>query len=141
MSLMLHHSKNLFPWSDLDRFFGSPRSEVNSTTTWSPAVDIRETNEEIILTADLPDVSEESLDVRIDEDLLTLKAERQLEKEPKESNFLHRERAYGAFHRSFELPKSIDPDKINAKYDRGVLRIALPKRPDEQKTSRRIDVH
>ena len=141
MSLMLCHSKRLFPRGNFDHLFGLPDHEVSGVTAWSPAVDVRETDAEIIVTADLPDIAEESLDVRVDEKLLTLKAERQLEKETQDGDFLYQERAYGAFHRSFELPKSIDADKINAKYDRGVLQIVLPKQPDKQKVSRRIDVH
>ena len=141
MSLILRHSKRLFPRGNFDCLFELPQHEVSGVIAWSPAGDVQETDAEVVVTADLPDVTEESLDVRVDEKVLTLKAERQLEKENQDGGFLHQERAYGAFHRSFELPKSIDTDKINARYDRGVLRIVLPKQPDKQKVSRRIDVH
>ena len=144
MSLIRYNSKGLVPWRDFDRvfdrFFTAPWPETNSVATWSPAVDIEETDKEIILTADLPDVAEKDLDVKVEEDVLTLKAERKFEKESKEKNFHRLERAYGSFHRSFGLPEGVDVDKIKAKYDKGVLRVTLPKRPEKQKKMRQISV-
>ena len=91
MSLILHNPKGLMPWRDFDRifdrFFAAPWPETNGVTAWSPAVDIEETDKEIILTADLPDVDEKDLDVRVEDDVLTLKAERKFEKESKKENF------------------------------------------------------
>ena len=144
MSLIQYNPKGLMPWRDFDRIFdrcfAAPWPETNAVTAWSPAVDIEETDKEIILTADLPDVDEKDLDVKVEDDVLTLKAERKFEKESKTENFHRRERAYGSFQRSFGLPEGVNVDKIGAKYDKGVLRVTLPKAPEKQKKMRRIEV-
>ena len=144
MSLIRHNPMGLMPWRDFDRIFDrflkAPWPESNGVTTWSPAVDIEETDKEIILTADLPDVDEKDLDVKVEDDVLTFKAERKFEKESNKENFHRLERAYGSFQRSFGLPEGVDVAKIAAKYDKGVLRVTLPKAPEKQKKTRRIDV-
>ena len=144
MSLIQYIPKGLMPWRDFDRifdrFFAAPWPETNAVTAWSPAVDIEETDKEIILTADLPDVDEKDLAVKVEDDVLTLKAERKFEKESKKENFHRRERAYGSFQRSFGLPEGVNVDKIGAKYNKGVLRVTLPKAPEKQKKMRRIEV-
>ena len=144
MSLIRYNPNDLAPWRDFDRlfdhFFSAPWRDSNGAAAWSPAVDIEETDTEIILSADLPDVAEKTLDVKVEDDVLTLKAEREFEEESKGKNFRRRERAYGSFHRSFGVPESVDVDKIKAKYDKGVLRVTLPKRPEKQSKSRRISV-
>jgi len=77
-------------------------------TTWSPAVDIYETENELVLTAELPGVNEKDVEIKVEDNTLSIKGERKLEKETKEENYHRIERAYGSFYRSFTLPNYID---------------------------------
>ncbi len=112
--------------------FGSIFSE---TGTWAPAIDVYETNDSVVIEAELPGVDPKDVDVSVDEDTLTIKGERKLEKEIKEENYLRVERAYGKFQRSMRLPAEVDVDKIKASYENGVLKINVPKvEPRKPKT-------
>src|SRR5712691_11969344 len=82
--------------------------EDSALTTWSPAVDIYETENELVVKADLPDVSEKDIDVRVENNLLTIRGERKFEKSVSEDNYLRVERSYGAFSRSFSLPNTVN---------------------------------
>ena len=104
-------------------------------------MDIEESEKEITLKADLPDVDEKDLSIEVEDDVLTLQAERKFDKETKKENFHRIERAYGSFHRRFALPDSVDVDKIKAAYDKGVLKVTLPKLPEKQPKVRQIRVH
>lgn len=139
------------PWKDLsflqDRInrmfweaFPEPRGEGDEVSigTWYPAVDIHETDEAIVLQAELPGLKKENIDIEIKENILTLKGERTGSKEIKEQNYYRQERRWGKFSRSFTLPAVIDPDKVIASYKAGVLEIKIPK-PDEQKPTQ-IDI-
>jgi len=110
----------------------SPRFEDSDLikSTWSPAVDIYETENELVLTAELPGVEEKDVEIKIEDNTLALKGERKFEKETKEENYHRIERAYGSFFRSFSLPNYIDQDKIAAEYENGLLRIHMPKRAE-----------
>ena len=145
MNLIRYNLRGLTPRFPFDRwfddFFTAPETEPNETRTWSPAVDIEESDKEITLKADLPDVDEKALSVKVEDDVLTLEAERKFEKETKKENFHRIERAYGSFHRRFALPESVDVDKIKAAYDKGVLKVTLPKVPEKQPKVREISVH
>ncbi len=145
MNLIRYNPRGLTPRFPFDRwfddFFTHPEAEPNGTQTWSPAVDIEESEKEITLKADLPDVDEKALSVKVEDDVLTLEAERKLEKETKKENFHRLERAYGSFHRRFALPESVDVDKIKAAYDKGVLKVTLPKVPEKQPKVRQISVN
>ena len=145
MNLIRYNPRGLTPRFPFDRcfddFFAAPATEPNETRTWSPAVDIEESEKEITLKADLPDVDEKALSVKVEDDVLTLEAERKFEKETKKENFHRIERAYGSFHRRFALPESVDVDKIKAAYDKGVLKVTLPKLPEKQPKVREIKVH
>jgi HSP20 family protein len=101
--------------------------EPMGMTTWSPAVDIYETENTIVVKAELPGLTKEEIDVQIHDGILTLKGERKFEKEVKEENYHRIERAYGGFQRSFSLPTSIEEDKIKAAFKDGVLEVILPK--------------
>jgi HSP20 family protein len=100
--------------------------------SWSPAVDIYEQNGNIVLKAELPGVEPKDVDVRVENNVLTLRGERKLDNEVKRENYHRIERAYGSFSRSFTLPSVVDTEKIKAEYRDGVLRMTLPKR-DEAK--------
>ncbi|HEY4707416.1 MAG: molecular chaperone [Deltaproteobacteria bacterium GWA2_55_10] len=94
---------------------------------WYPPVDIYETEESIVLKAELPGVSPESVSVEASENTLMLKGERKLEKSFKEENYHRMERFYGSFHRSFTLPYAVDRNGIKASFKDGVLKITVPK--------------
>lgn len=100
--------------------------------SWSPAVDIYEQNGSIVLNAELPGVDSKDVDVRVENNVLTLRGERRLEGEVKRESYHRIERVYGSFSRSFTLPSVVDADKIKAEFKDGVLRMVLPKR-DEAK--------
>ena len=97
-------------------------------STWSPAVDIYETEHEIVLKAELPGIEDDNIAVKLEDNTLTLKGERQFEKETKEENYHRIERSYGSFYRSFKIPHYVDQEKIKAEHEHGVLKISLPKK-------------
>ncbi len=123
-------------------FEGSlPRwSDQSALTTWAPAVDIYETENELVLKADLPDVNENDLDIRIESNILTIKGERKFEEKAKEDNYLRVERTYGSFSRSFSLPSTVDNGSIKADYKNGVLTVELPKRAESKPRQVKINV-
>ncbi|MHB8053881.1 MAG: Hsp20/alpha crystallin family protein [Candidatus Aminicenantales bacterium] len=100
------------------------------TSNWAPAVDIYETANELVLTAEVPGIEEKDIEIKVEDNTLTLKGERKFEKETKEENFHRIERSYGSFFRAFSLPNSVDPDRIQAEHDNGVLRVIMPKRQE-----------
>jgi len=107
-------------------------------STWVPAVDIYEKDNELVLTAEVPGVKEDDIEIKIEDNTLILKGERKFERETKEENYHRIERSYGSFYRSFTLPDYVDQDKIRAEYENGVLRIVMPKR--EELKPRKIKV-
>lgn len=116
------------------------RSEQSALTTWAPAVDIYETENELVLKADLPDVNEKDLDIRIESNILTIKGERKFEEKVKEDNYLRVERTYGSFSRSFSLPSTVDNGSVKADYKNGVLTVELPKRAESKPRQVKINV-
>jgi len=98
--------------------------------TWTPSVDIYETENALILSAEVPGIEENDIEIKIENSTLTLHGERKFEKETKEENFHRIERAYGTFHRSFTLPNYIDQDKIKAEHENGILKITMPKKTE-----------
>ena len=112
--------------------------EPSSTTTWSPAVDIYETENEIMVHAELPGVDRQDIALSLEKNVLTLKGERRFEKETKQENYHRIERAYGGFSRSFSIPAIVDEEKIRAEYKDGILRISLPKK--EQVKAKQIQI-
>ena len=103
-------------------------SEPRTSRPWSPAVDIVETEDELIVKADLPDVPVEGIDVWVENGTLSLKGERKFEKELAEKSYHRIERSYGSFVRSFSVPSSVDTEKVSADYKSGVLTVTLPKK-------------
>jgi HSP20 family protein len=116
-------------------------NQPSAARPWSPAVDIRETENALIVKADLPEVDEKAIDIRIENGTLSLKGERKFETDPTGKGGYHRiERSYGAFARSFSLPDSVDPEKVQAEFKNGVLTVTLPKKEASKPRSIKIAV-
>ena len=98
--------------------------------TWTPSIDIYETEHALILSAEVPGIEENDIEIKIEDNTLTLHGERKFNKETKEENYHRIERAYGSFHRSFTLPNYIDQDKIKAEHENGILKITMPKKKE-----------
>ncbi|MCL1926912.1 MAG: Hsp20/alpha crystallin family protein [Syntrophorhabdaceae bacterium] len=105
---------------------------------WTPAVDIYETNEVVVVKAEMPGLTKDQIGIEVKDGLLVLKGERKIEKDVKEENYHRIERAYGTFQRTFSLPASVDQEKISASLKEGILELTLPKK--EQAKKRQIDV-
>ena len=112
------------------RLRGPFSSEALERGAWSPAVDIVESDDEIVLKADLPGLDPADVDIQVQNGTLTLKGERKFTSDVKEDDYRRVERVYGSFLRSFSLPQTVDPDKVEADYRNGVLEVRLPKRPE-----------
>ena len=112
--------------------FVEPRTGKDALTAGSfvPAVDIYEDEHNLVLKLEVPGVNEENLDIQVENNALTVKGERSFEKEEKEENFHRIERRYGSFLRTFRLPNTVDSDKVEANYDKGVLKITLAKKAE-----------
>jgi HSP20 family protein len=120
----------------LNRLFDEPFMQMGvddeflPLTTWTPACDIYETDKEIVIKAELPEVDKKDVFVSLENNVLTIRGERKFNEETKRENYHRVERRYGEFIRSFTLPAFVDPTKINAEFKDGLLNIALPKRED-----------
>ncbi len=108
--------------------------------SWAPAVDIYEHEGTIVLKAELPGVDPKDVDVRVENNLLTLRGERKFDHEVKRESYHRVERSYGAFSRSFTLPNVVDTQNIKAEYRDGVLRMSLPKREEAKPKQIQINV-
>ncbi len=108
------------------------RTDESALTTWAPSVDIYETENELVLKADLPEVSEKDIDIHVENNMLTVRGERKFEQKVKEENYLRIERSYGSFSRSFSLPNTVDTEAIKAEYKNGVLTVFMPKRAESK---------
>jgi len=107
---------------------GRGRGDEAAATTWSPAVDIYETDTEIMVKAELPGIERKDITLNLDNNVLTLKGERKFEKETRQENYHRIERSYGGFSRAFSIPATVDEENIRAEYKDGILTIALPKK-------------
>lgn len=107
----------------LNRFFAQPGDRP-----WVPAVDIRETEHELIVKADVPDMKFEDIDVRMENGTLTIRGERKFEHDKTDGGWHRVERAYGSFERAFALPDTVSPDGVKAEYKNGALTVTLPKK-------------
>lgn len=119
----------------------SPSGDSSILTAGAPAVDVYETEDELVIKADLPEVVEKDLDVRVENNTLTIRGERKFEQKVKEENYLRLERSYGSFSRSFTLPHSVDTQAVKAQYTDGVLTVTLPKRAESKPKQVKINVN
>jgi len=111
-----------------------------TTASFVPAVDIYEDTKKVVLKLEVPGIEEKDLDVRVENNTLTVKGERKFEKEEKEENFHRIERRYGSFFRSFTLPSTVDTEHIGASYNAGVLKLELMKKPEAQPKQIKVNV-
>ena len=123
-----------------DSFSTRDRSGHADLATWAPPVDIYETENELVLKADLPDLEEKDIDIRLENNLLTIRGERKFEKDINDDNYLRVERAYGPFTRSFSLPNTVSSESIRAEYRNGVLTLHLTKREESKPKQIKITV-
>ena len=135
---------------EMDRMFerfehGFPRFphlfHAESGTVIVPELDVRDNPTSITIEAELPGVGEKDVSVTLANGVLTIKGEKKLNKEEKTENYYLAERSYGAFERSLLLPDSIDEAKVEAKFDKGVLKITATKRPEAVKAQRKIEIN
>jgi len=101
-----------------------------TTSSFSPAVDVYEDEHQVTLKIEVPGIDEKDIDVQVENNTLTVHGERKIESEEKEENYRRVERHYGSFTRTFTLPQTVDTEKVAATYDKGVLKIALPKKAE-----------
>lgn len=120
-------------------FFGRTSQEQN-LTPWVPPVDISEGGHELVVKADLPDIRPEELDIRVENNILTIRGERKFEKVADEKNYLRVERSYGSFARSFALANTVNTEAIKADYKDGVLTLTIPKREEAKPKQIKVNV-
>jgi HSP20 family protein len=111
-----------------------------TAASFVPAADIYEDADKLVLKLEIPGVDEKDIDVRIENDTLTVRGERKFETEEKEKNFHRIERSYGSFYRAFTLPQIIDTGSVAATYNAGVLKLELKKKPEAQPKQIKINV-
>jgi HSP20 family protein len=116
------------------------RSGHADLATWAPPVDIYETENELVVKADLPDLQEKDIDVRVENNTLTIRGERKFDKDINEDNYLRVERSYGSFTRSFSLPNTVSSESIRAEYRNGVLTLHMAKREESKPKQIKISV-
>jgi HSP20 family protein len=120
--------------------FSPSRDEALSTSSFAPAVDVYEDEHKITLKIEVPGIDEKDIDIRVENNVLTVTGERKFEKEEKEENYRRVERHYGSFTRSFTLPNTVDADNIAADYDRGVLKVQLAKKAEAKPKQIKVNV-
>jgi len=113
-----------------DRFFGNITSMEPAKKGWVPTVDIAETNDAIVVNAEIPGIEPENIGISLSGDILTIEGEKKQKNEEKEEKYYRMERNYGNFSRSVRIPVEIQSEKINAKYKNGTLKITLPKKEE-----------
>jgi HSP20 family protein len=115
-------------------------TEESNLTSWAPAADIYETEHELVVKADLPEIDPKDLDIRVENNILTIRGERKFEKKVNEENYLRVERAHGAFTRSFSLANTVNTEAIKADYQNGVLTLTIPKREEAKPKQIKVSV-
>jgi HSP20 family protein len=127
----------------INRVFGDVlgrTGEESNLTPWAPEVDIYETENELVVKADLPDVNPQDLDIRVENNILTIRGERKFDTKVSEDNYLRIERSYGSFSRSFSLANSVKSEAIKADYQNGVLTLSIPKREEAKPKQIKVNV-
>jgi HSP20 family protein len=120
--------------------FREGQDESLSTSSFAPAVDVYEDEHNVTLKIEVPGIEEKDIDVRIENNTLTVHGERKIEKEEKEENYRRIERQYGSFTRTFTLPNTVDTENVSANYDKGVLKIKLAKRAEAKPKQIKVNV-
>jgi HSP20 family protein len=123
-----------------DSYSGATQEDALTTSSFAPAVDVYEDEHQVALKIEVPGIDEKDIDVRVENNTLTVHGERKIEKEEKEENFRRVERQYGSFTRSFTLPQTVDTENVSATYDKGVLKITLPKKAEAKPKQIKVQV-
>ncbi len=118
----------------------SESDSAMTTASFVPPVDIYEDEKKVLLKLEVPGIEEKDLDVSVENNTLTVKGERKLEKEEKEENFHRVERRYGSFFRAFTLPPTVDTEHVKADYHNGILKLELTKKPEAQPKQIKVNV-
>ena len=126
--------------SRLFRESGEGRDESLSTSSFAPAVDVYEDEHKVTLKVEVPGIDEKDIDVRVENNTLTVHGERKIEREEKEENYRRVERQYGSFTRTFTLPNTVDNENVSATYDKGVLKVNLPKKAEAKPKQIKVNV-
>jgi len=134
------------PWTELEemssrlnRMFGEAGSgEAARRAFWTPAVNVEETKEELRLTAELPGMSQDDIEIEVENNVLSLRGEKREEDQQEDRRYHVWERSYGSFERSFTLPRTVKADQISAQFKDGILHIQMPKAPEAK--SRKISI-
>ena len=116
------------------------QDEALTTSRFAPAVDVYEDEHQVTLKIEVPGIEEKDIDVRVENNTLTVQGERKIDKEEKEENYRRVERQYGTFTRTFTLPQTVDSEKVSANYDKGVLKITLPKRAEAKPKQIKVNI-
>jgi HSP20 family protein len=134
----------------MNRLFQDAWSPSGLTTTrgeeslmagsFVPPVDVYEDEHSIVLKMEVPGIEQKDIDIRLENNILTVRGERKLEKEEKEENFQRIERRYGSFSRAFTLPNTVDTENVNADYENGVLRVRLSKRAEAKPKQIKVNI-
>ena len=114
--------------------------DTSPVADWSPVSDVVESKDEIVIKAELPGLDEKNVDVVIEDGVLTIKGERNAEKETEEKGFRRVERSYGSFLRAFTLPQTVEPEKVSATFTNGLLEVHLPKKEGAKPRSIKVEV-
>ena len=145
MTLIKWQPKPMNVFDDMDTmihsFFNTDWNfPVRDTRNWSPAVDVKETDNSFVLTADIPGLTKKDIQVNVANGKLSISGERTYETDQENDNYHYRERRFGTFDRSFKLPETVDEEKISASFKNGILIVALPKHANILPKEREIKV-
>jgi HSP20 family protein len=138
--MSMTHTDSLANLRFFEDAFTRMLSEPRAGRPWSPAVDIFETEDELVLKADVPEVELKDIDVHVENQTLTLSGERKFEKTDTSKGYHRIERGYGQFTRSFTVPQTVDTEQVAAEYHNGVLTVKLPKKAAAKPRQVKIDV-
>jgi HSP20 family protein len=130
--------------NEMNRLFNTffeapaPGNSGNTMRRWIPAMDLVETDDDFVLRADLPGLTEKDVNIELEDNVLTISGERKAEHEERKEGYYRVERASGTFSRSLTLPEGVDPERVRASFDRGVLEVRIPK--PEQRKPRKVTI-
>lgn len=151
MALMRYRHRNRWPlgelklWDEWDRLFDFPTTlipfrRLGTIETMSPAVELYEEGDNLVLKAELPGLNKDEIEITMDDSVLTIKGEKKEETEKKGKEYYRMERVYGKFFRTIELPETIDSEKIKGTYKNGVLEVTLPKKEEAKPKEIKVEV-